>query len=38
MKKYPKVLAILADIVCEIVLLPIHIIEAILDIISILKK
>ncbi len=38
MKKYPKIFTILADIICEIVLLPFHIMEAIFDIFSLLKK
>lgn len=38
MKNYLNILSIIIEIVCEIILLPFHILKAILDIFTILKK
>lgn len=38
MKKYLNVLTIVLEIVCEIVLLPFHVIKAILDILNEISK
>ena len=38
MKKYLKILTIILEVICEIVLLPFHILKAVLDILSELKK